>query len=94
MKIKKYKRPKQKTSEGKSKFLFIATTLIFLLVCGTIALIVCWSYYQWTWEMVGEILNPMVNGYATFIYIGLIVLIWAIIWLIHEYKTRKGVNNK
>lgn len=89
---KKFKHSKNHSLERKRTNLFIIGTLLFILVSGLIALIVCWSYYKWEWSTIAYWLNPFSEGnqITWVVYIGIVLILLVLVWMIHINKVNKN----
>lgn len=84
--------PRSEDGSKKGKVIYVFLTMMFLLVIGLTALIVCWSYYKWEWATVAYWLNPFSEGnnYALIIYLGIAVFLFALIGIGYAtYRQRR-----
>lgn len=91
----KYKMKKAKMGEGKKAGAKMAlVTLLTIIVAGIVALSTCAYVYHWTWDMVKYWLNPFSEGnnWTWLIYLGLLLLLLVIIWLIHRVRIEKMID--
>lgn len=91
----KYRMKKTKMGEGKKAGAKMAlVTILTIIVAGIVALSTCAYVYHWTWEMVKYWLNPFSEGnnLTWLIYLGFLLLILVIIWLIHRIRIEKMID--
>lgn len=91
----KYRMKKTKMGEGKKAGAKMALfTILTIIVAGIVALSTCAYVYHWSWEMVKYWMNPFSEGnnWTWLIYLGFLLLILVIIWLIHRARIEKMID--
>ena len=80
----------------KAKWSIILGTVVTLMVAAIVTLISCAYAYHWTWEMVAYWLNPFAEGnnWSWLVYAGIIGFVFLLIWLIHNARVERILNDE